>query len=156
MLLLLRVCGAQCGVSELHPQNRINSSVVFTFYSANFAVQRKNKKSYCPNKMTAIWRGLTGGRVFLRSSLGSRNFCTYVEQPKSKSSKNILKYSLIGAVFGVGIGATYAFKRINTARQRLALEGTELEHKLLKYKPDVKISRRVSFFFFLFQQYLHY
>lgn len=69
-----------------------------------------------------------------------RGLCTYVEQPKSKG---MLKFSLIGAGVGVAVGAGYAFNKINDARKKLALEGSEVEVQLLKHKPDVKPSRRV-------------
>ncbi|OXU21196.1 hypothetical protein TSAR_011474 [Trichomalopsis sarcophagae] len=74
------------------------------------------------------------------SSSASRSLCTYVQQPKSRS---ILKFSLIGAGVGVIAGAGYAISKINDARKKLALEGTEVEVKVLKYKPDVKPSRKI-------------
>ncbi|XP_058792265.1 prostaglandin E synthase 2 [Phymastichus coffea] len=74
------------------------------------------------------------------NSLVSRSLCTYVEQPKSKG---ILRFSLIGAGLGAAVGVGYAFTKINDARQKLALEGSEIDVKLLKYKPDVKPSRRI-------------
>ncbi|XP_014206396.1 prostaglandin E synthase 2 [Copidosoma floridanum] len=72
--------------------------------------------------------------------LRRRGLCTYVERPKSK---NILKLSLIGASFGITLGAAYALKRINDSRQKLVLEGVEIKHNILKYKPNVKTSRRI-------------
>ncbi|KAJ8666892.1 hypothetical protein QAD02_008554 [Eretmocerus hayati] len=70
----------------------------------------------------------------------SRSLSTVVEQPRPKS---ILKISLIGVGVGALLGTGYAFRKINRDRQNIALEGTEIEVKLLKYKPDVKPSRKV-------------
>ncbi|XP_029662994.1 prostaglandin E synthase 2 [Formica exsecta] len=72
-----------------------------------------------------------------------RSFCTMVQQPQKTQS--LVKISLIGAVTGVALGAGYAYHKINKIRQNLALEGTQAEITLLKYKPSVTPSRKVIF-----------
>lgn len=66
---------------------------------------------------------------------------TMVQQPPV--TRNLVKVSLIGAAAGVAIGAGYAYYKINRARENIALEGTEKETVLLKYKPLVTPSRKV-------------
>lgn len=73
-------------------------------------------------------------------TLGS--FCTMVQQPQR--TQGLLKLGLIGAATGVAVGAGYAYHRINEARKNIALEGTQLDTELLKYKPPVTPSRKVS------------
>lgn len=64
-----------------------------------------------------------------------------VQQPQKTQS--LIKISLIGAVTGVALGAGYAYHKINKMRQNIALEGTQAETTLLKYKPSVTPSRKV-------------
>lgn len=73
-------------------------------------------------------------------TLGS--FCTMVQQPQR--TQGLLKLGLIGAATGVAVGAGYAYHKINEARKNIALEGTQLDTELLKYKPPVTPSRKVS------------
>ncbi|KAL6429028.1 hypothetical protein ACFW04_008078 [Cataglyphis niger] len=72
-----------------------------------------------------------------------RSFCTMVQQPQKTQS--LIKISLIGAVTGVALGAGYAYYKINKMRQNIALEGTQAETTLLKYKPSVTPSRKIIF-----------
>lgn len=73
-------------------------------------------------------------------TLGS--FCTMVQQPQR--TRGLVKLGLIGAVTGAAVGAGYAYYRISEARKNIALEGTQAETVLLKYKPPVTLSRKVS------------
>ena len=82
--------------------------------------------------------------VISSTNLSLRNFCTIVQEPRSKGTKSILKFSLIGAGLGILVGAGYSFNQISKARQNLALEGTQVEKKLLDEKPPISVSRRVS------------
>lgn len=82
--------------------------------------------------------------VISSANSGLRNFCTVVEQPRSESSKGILKFSLLGAGLGTLVGVGYSIKQINKARQNLTLEGTQVERKVLPEKPPIPASRNVS------------
>lgn len=73
-------------------------------------------------------------------TLGS--FCTMVQQPQR--TQGLLKFGLIGAATGVAVGAGYAYHKINEARKNIALEGTQLDIELLKYKPPVTPSRKIT------------
>ena len=79
--------------------------------------------------------------VILNANSGLRNFCTVVERPRSKG---ILKYTLIGAGLGTLCGAGYSINQIGKARERLSLEGTQVDKKVLPEKPPIPVSRRVS------------
>lgn len=68
---------------------------------------------------------------------------TMVQQPPM--IRSLAKASLIGAVAGVAIGAGYAYYKINQARKNVALEGTQAETVLLKYKPLVAPSRKIVY-----------
>lgn len=91
-------------------------------------------KSIHSNKVTYI-------KNIPKSKLILRGFCTYVKKPKLK---NFLNISFLGVCIGVAVGASYALKKVNSVRQNLALEGTEVKNELLKTKPDVKLSRKVK------------
>lgn len=70
-----------------------------------------------------------------------RSFSTMVQQPPM--TRSLVKISLIGAATGVAIGAGYAYYKIDKARENIALEGTQAETVLLKYKPPITPSRKV-------------
>ncbi|XP_011502498.1 PREDICTED: prostaglandin E synthase 2 isoform X2 [Ceratosolen solmsi marchali] len=91
------------------------------------------RKTKCFNEFIRFNRSIL-------NSLTIRSLCTYIEQPKSK---NNFKFSLIGTAVGFALGIGYALKEIASAKQKLALEGTIVGTKLLKHKPDVKLSRTV-------------
>lgn len=69
-------------------------------------------------------------------------FSTVAQHPKSQ---NLLKTGIISASIGIIVGSGYAFHKISEARKNLALEGTSLETKILKYKPPITPSRQVIF-----------
>ncbi|XP_029155298.1 prostaglandin E synthase 2 [Nylanderia fulva] len=75
------------------------------------------------------------------ASKNLRSFCTMVQQPQKAQS--LVKIGLLGAVTGVAVGAGYAYHKINKTRENIALEGTQAEVTLLKYKPPVTPSRKV-------------
>lgn len=72
--------------------------------------------------------------------LGS--FCTMVQQPQRMHG--LIKLGLVSAVTGALAGTGYAYYKVHEARKNVALEGTQLETALLKYKPHVTPSRMVS------------
>ncbi|XP_015586173.1 prostaglandin E synthase 2 [Cephus cinctus] len=99
--------------------------------------------------MATFYKLLRFGRccVFLNKNVNntigkSRCFRTVVEQPKPK---NFLKISLISASIGVLVGTGYSFKKISQERKNIALEGTETQIELLKYKPPITPSRKIVF-----------
>ncbi|EFN73810.1 Prostaglandin E synthase 2 [Camponotus floridanus] len=65
-----------------------------------------------------------------------------MQQPQKTQS--LVKIGLIGAVTGVVLGAGYALHEINKTRENIALEGTQAEITLLKYKPPVTPSRKIA------------
>ncbi|KAL7290016.1 hypothetical protein TKK_0015746 [Trichogramma kaykai] len=69
-----------------------------------------------------------------------RCLSTIVEQPKSR---NTLKFGILGIGIGITLGTGYAISKINEARKNLFLEGTEVDVKLLNFKPNVESSRKV-------------
>ncbi|KAK2588313.1 hypothetical protein KPH14_004330 [Odynerus spinipes] len=69
-------------------------------------------------------------------------FCTVAQQQKSR---NLLKVSIISASIGVIVGTGYSFYKISEDRKNLALEGTRIDTKILKYKPPITPSRQVLF-----------
>lgn len=81
--------------------------------------------------------------VISNANSSLRNYCTVVQEPRSKGYKGILKFSLVGAGLGTLVGAVYSFNEISKARQNLALEGTQIEKKVLPEKPPIPASRRV-------------
>lgn len=84
--------------------------------------------------------------------LGSQNaiagstvrFCTMVQQPQPQRMHGLIKLGLVGAATGALAGTGYAYYKVHEARKNVALEGTQLESALLKYKPHVAPSRKVS------------
>lgn len=71
------------------------------------------------------------------------SFCTMVQQPQ-RTYGGLAKLGLIGAATGAAVGAGYAYHRISEARKNIAMEGTQLDAVLLKYKPPVTPSRTVA------------
>lgn len=70
------------------------------------------------------------------------SFCTMVQQPQRMHG--LVKLGLVGAVTGAVAGTGYAYYKVHEARKNVALEGTQLETVLLKHKPHVAPSRKVS------------
>jgi len=81
-------------------------------------------------------------KCYFTSQNGTPGFCTMVQQPQR--THGLLKLGLIGAATGAAVGASYAYYRISEARKNVALEGTQLDTMLLKYKPPITPSRKVS------------
>lgn len=106
------------------------------------------KRQTCNLKMAAVHKiarfisrtkYLNNNSYYANENL--RSFCTMVQQPQKTQS--LVKIGLLGAVTGVALGAGYAYHKINKTRENIALEGTQAEVTLLKYKPSVTPSRKV-------------
>lgn len=82
--------------------------------------------------------------VLFNGNSNLRRYCTFVQEPRSKRFKGIVKFSLVGAALGTAVGVIYSTQKINKARDNLALEGTQVERKILLEKPPIPASRSVS------------
>lgn len=91
------------------------------------------RKSFHPLELNRL------NDTLLNSSM-ARYYCSYVEKSTVKS---LFKVSFFGVGIGIILGTGYAFKKVNTFRQNLAFEGTQIKIELLKQKPNVKLSRKV-------------
>lgn len=82
--------------------------------------------------------------IIFNANSNLRRYCTIVQEPRPKRFKGIVKFSLFGAALGTAVGFIYSTNEINKARDNLALEGTQVEKKILLEKPPIPVSRRVS------------
>lgn len=81
--------------------------------------------------------------VLFNGNSNLRRYCTFVQEPRSKRFKGIVKFSLVGAALGTAVGVIYSTQKINKARDNLALEGTQVERKILLEKPPIPASRSI-------------
>lgn len=90
-------------------------------------------------------------RFLQRTRLFNRNYCmsgngrvrlfsTIIQQPKIL---NFMKFSIISAATGIGLGSAYAYYEIEKDKKNINLEGKVQETVLLKHKPPIAPSRKV-------------
>lgn len=105
------------------------------------ATSPKNMAVLCKlSRYSKSCRSLKLNSLVLENSR-NREFRTVVQEPKSRG---LLKLSLISGGVGALVGVGYALQKIRRDRENLALDGKEIEIGILKHKPPVQPSRRVS------------